>query len=180
MNMIDKINIRKLELSDLDYLYKWLTDERVLEYYGGRDKKYTKEVLLNKYFNTNDNVDRYIIEYDNIIIGYSQVYKIDEELKLEYEYDKDITGAYAMDQYIGEVEYWNKGIGTLYILKIIEYLKQNNKDIKSILLDPHISNKRAIRCYEKAGFKIIKELKEHELFEGKREDCYLMVYDYKG
>ena len=43
-----------------------------------------------------------------------------------------------------------------------------------ILLDPHKSNPRTIRAYEKAGFKIIKSLPEHELFEGKKEDCWLM------
>ena len=31
-----------------------------------------------------------------------------------------------------------------------------------------------IRAYEKAGFRIIKSLPEHELLEGKMEDCWLM------
>ena len=31
-----------------------------------------------------------------------------------------------------------------------------------------------IRAYEKAGFRIIKSLPEHELYEGKMEDCWLM------
>ena len=31
-----------------------------------------------------------------------------------------------------------------------------------------------IRAYEKAGFRIIKSLPEHELHEGKMEDCWLM------
>ena len=33
--------------------------------------------------------------------------------------------------------------------------------------DPHKSNKRAIRAYEKAGYRIVKSLPEHELFEGR-------------
>jgi len=31
-------------------------------------------------------------------------------------------------------------------------------------------------AYQKAGFEIIKELPEHELHEGKREDCVLMEW----
>ena len=31
-----------------------------------------------------------------------------------------------------------------------------------------------IRAYEKAGFKIIKSLPEHEMFEGEKVDCWLM------
>ena len=33
---------------------------------------------------------------------------------------------------------------------------------------------RAIRAYEKAGFNIVKSLPEHEMFEGRKEDCWLM------
>ena len=43
-----------------------------------------------------------------------------------------------------------------------------------LLLDPHQKNARAIRAYEKAGFRIVKALPEHERFEGKKEDCWLM------
>lgn len=37
----DDIRIRTLTENDYELLYKWLTDERLLEFYGGRDKKYT-------------------------------------------------------------------------------------------------------------------------------------------
>ena len=37
------IRIRTINDTDFPILYKWLTDERVLEFYGGRDKKYTLE-----------------------------------------------------------------------------------------------------------------------------------------
>ena len=56
---------------------------------------------------------------------------------------------------------------------IADFLK-NEKAADIILLDPHKNNYRAIRAYEKAGFRIIKSLPEHELFEGKQEDCWLM------
>ena len=54
-----------------------------------------------------------------------------------------------------------------------EYLKEK-KAAQSILVDPHKNNARAIRAYEKAGFQIIKGLPEHEMPEGKNEDCWLM------
>lgn len=54
-----------------------------------------------------------------------------------------------------------------------EYLREERKaDI--VLLDPHKNNPRAVRAYQKAGFVIIGELLEHEMFEGKKEDCWLM------
>ena len=39
----DKIRIRTLTNDDFPLMLKWLTDYRVLEFYGGRDKKYTLE-----------------------------------------------------------------------------------------------------------------------------------------
>ena len=48
-----------------------------------------------------------------------------------------------------------------------------------MILDPHQDNVRAIKCYQKAGFRIIKSLPEHELHEGKMRDCYLMEYRYR-
>ena len=42
-----------------------------------------------------------------------------------------------------------------------------------------MSMKRALKCYQKAGFRIIKILPEHELHEGKMRDCYLMEYRYQ-
>lgn len=53
------------------------------------------------------------------------------------------------------------------------YLKEE-KDADIVLLDPHKDNYRAIRAYQKAGFAIIGELLEHELFEGEKKDCWLM------
>ena len=41
----DRLRIRKLKNDDFPLMLKWLTDERVLEFYGGRDKKYTLESL---------------------------------------------------------------------------------------------------------------------------------------
>ena len=78
-----------------------------------------------------------------------------------------------MDQFIGEPEYWNRGIGTSFLEMMAAYLK-GQKAADSILLDPHKDNRRAIRAYEKAGFQIVKTLPEHELFEGRRVDCWLM------
>ena len=41
----DDIRVRSLTCSDFSLLLKWLTDETVLEFYGGRDKKYTLETI---------------------------------------------------------------------------------------------------------------------------------------
>ncbi len=172
------IRIRTLVDNDFPLMLKWLTDKRVLEFYGGRDKKYTLESIKKHYTEKwQDEIIRVIIEYDSIPIGYGQIYKMYDELYANYSYPKSNNIVYGMDQFIGEIEYWNKGIGTKYIKMIVEYLRKE-KSADVVILDPHKDNMRAIKCYEKSGFKIIKELPKHEIHEGIKKDCYLMEYRY--
>ena len=161
---------------DLVLMLKWLTDDRVLEFYGGRDKKYTLKTICEHYTEQwADELYRVIIEYDEIPIGYAQIYRVQDELFDEYNYHKTDEKIYAMDQFIGEPKYWNMGIGAEYCRVVCQYLR-TEMDAYGVILDPRKNNPRAIRAYQKAGFQIIKELPEHELHEGKKEDCVLMEW----
>jgi RimJ/RimL family protein N-acetyltransferase len=65
-------------------------------------------------------------------------------------------GTYCFDLFIGEEEFLNKGYGTEIVKAFVtKILAEFNA--KKILIDPACSNKRAIRCYEKAGFKTIRK-----------------------
>ena len=68
MNIVEnEICIRTLIDDDFPLMLKWLTDERVLEFYGGRDKKYTLESLKKHYTEPwEDEVFRVIIEYNSL------------------------------------------------------------------------------------------------------------------
>lgn len=173
------LKIRTLTEKDFPILYKWLTDERVLEFYGGRDKKYTLETIKEHYTEPWEaEVIRVIMEYQGKPIGYGQIYRMYDELYEDYHYPKSDEIVYGMDQFIGEPDYWSKGIGTKYIKKIFDFLKIE-RNASAVILDPHQNNQRAIKSYQKAGFRIIEDLPEHELHEGKKEDCYLMEYRYE-
>ena len=80
-----------------------------------------------------------------------------------------------MDQFIGESTYWNKGVGTQLVSAMVAYLIEE-KGADRIVMDPQTWNERAIRCYEKCGFKKVKLLPENELHEGEYRDCWLIEY----
>ena len=166
--------VRTLTKKDLPILLKWLTDDRVLEFYGGRDQNFTEQDIIREYYEEDKDIaTRLIVECNNVPIGYVQVYDMIDEYYDSYHYDKTGEKVCCMDQFIGEPDYWNKGLGTRFMKMILEYLV-TEKDAKAVILDPHQNNPRAVRMYEKVGFKIIKELPKHELREGVMEDCYLM------
>lgn len=174
----DDIRIRSLTDADFSLLLKWLTDERVLEFYEGRDKTYTIETIKEHFSEEwEDEVLRVIIEYQGKPIGYGQIYKMYDELYDNYHYPRSSEIVYGMDQFIGESDYWSKGIGTKYTKMIFDFLKKE-RNVNAVILDPHQDNLRAIKMYQKAGFRIIEDLPKHELHEGKKEDCYLMEYRY--
>lgn len=168
------LSIRALTDADFPLLLKWLTDARVLAFYGGRDKRYTLSSITAHYSRpfASDGM-RVILEYQGVPIGYGQIYRVCGEMFDEYDYPDAGEIVYATDQFIGEPSYWNRGIGTRYMRAVCAYLKAH-RDANAVILDPHSDNLRAIRAYEKAGFRFIKALPAHELFEGQRTDCILM------
>ena len=156
------IRIRTINDADFPILYKWLTDERVLEFYGGRDKKYTLKSIKEHYTEPwEDEVIRVIIEHQGQPIGYGQIYKMYDELYTDYHYPKSDEVVYGIDLFIGEPKYWSKGIGTKYIQMIFDFLKKE-RNANAVILDPHKNNPRAIRAYQKSGFRIIEDLPESE------------------
>lgn len=167
------IRIRDFTEGDLSLMLKWLTDDRVLEYYEGRDVRFTMDTLAAHFLEEIPDGFRVIIEYRNQPVGYGQTYQLSGEQFEEYDYPDHGKVVYAMDQFIGEPDEWNRGIGTAFLQMMVSYLK-TCKGADCVLLDPHKNNYRAIRAYEKAGFRIIKSLPEHELHEGEMEDCWLM------
>ncbi|WP_234123493.1 GNAT family N-acetyltransferase [Clostridium hydrogenum] len=171
-----KLSIRGLENDDKKLIVKWLSDNRVLQYYEGRDNPFDEQMVKEKFYDGDSDVTRCIIEYYNIPIGYIQFYLIDEEERSEYGYADFGGNVFGTDQFIGEPQYFGQGIGTELMKAMIDFLIEE-KDAQKIVLDPQVLNKRAIKCYEKSGFVKVKKLLKHEVHEGKLRDCWLMEHD---
>jgi len=71
-------------------------------------------------------------------------------------FTQENPGTFCIDLFIADPAFLNKGYGT-------EIVKQFSQKVirkfgaKKILIDPFPTNKRAIRCYEKAGFRFVKK-----------------------
>lgn len=176
----ETVLIRKLRDCDEDYklLVKWLSDHTVLEYYEGRSNPFDLDKVKEKFAHRargESRVNVGIVECNKDPIGFVQYYKItpNEYSETELIDMQAFQMPYGMDIVIGEVSYWNKGIGTEIVQTLIKYLFENyNVDI--IFIDPQTWNKRAIRCYEKSGFKAIDTIKERELHDGEYKDSLIM------
>ena len=74
---------------------------------------------------------------------------------------------------IGESEFWGKGYGTEAMLLILRYAFME-LNLQRVSLDVFDYNQRAIRSYEKAGFKLEGRQRGMLLREGKRWDLVYM------
>ncbi|SDW10873.1 GNAT family N-acetyltransferase [Paenibacillus sp. PDC88] len=169
------VSLRMLASEDKDLLLKWLSDPVVLEYYEGRDHVHDELQVQQHFYVNRDGIEGCIIQYANIDIGYLQFYEIDQTEREEYGYTSVKDKIYGMDQFIGEPEFWNQGIGTQVIKMTVQYLT-DKLDAERIVMDPQAWNTRALRVYEKCGFRQVKLLPNHEWHEGSYRDCWLIEY----
>ncbi|MFW9918805.1 MAG: GNAT family N-acetyltransferase [Candidatus Thorarchaeota archaeon] len=74
---------------------------------------------------------------------------------------------------IGEKDYWNKGYGAEALQLLLEY-GFNLLNFHNVTLGVFSYNKRAIRCYEKVGFKTIGRKREVRIIGERKYDLIYM------
>lgn len=135
------LKFRLLTPDDYPLLHDWLSREHVKEWWdAGED---TLEKVALSYGEEEEGLERFIlVEMERTVekpIGYFQHYLVED-------------GSIGIDQLIGEEDYINRGVGTEAIRMFVEMIIEEHQPT-AIILDPSPDNKRAIRCYEKVGFR---------------------------
>ncbi len=85
------------------------------------------------------------------------------------------AGTVGTDIIIGETEYVGRGFGAIFIRKFIEKIFRETKATK-IIIDPDLTNMAAIRCYEKVGFRRVREIDSPSFFDVPPGKLLLMEY----
>ena len=80
---------------------------------------------------------------------------------------------WALNIEIGEPELWNRGLGTRAVVALLRYLFVE-KGAAEVVLSPVADNARAIRSYEKAGFRKVRLITNGEFLGGEWRDAWLM------
>ena len=179
----DDLTIRPMRdgLTDFAVMARWLTNERVLEFYEGRDNPFPM-VRVQEEFGPRARGEEPVVPcmlvYQDRAIGYLQYYPVTEEDRASYGFaaTEGLHGLFGVDLFIGEPECWNQGIGTKALSALVRFLFQDLQ-AEMLVVDPQTWNTRAIRCYEKCGFRRVKLLPRHELHEGAYRDAWLMTIE---
>lgn len=140
-------DFRKLSNDDLPLMFEWLSKPHVKQWWD--DGEDTLEKVALHYGVDDAESEKFIlVEKINGVekpIGYFQYYFAAD-------------GEIGIDQFIGEEDYLNKGVGERAIKQFVKLIVERHNPPR-VIVDPPPENKRAIRCYEKVGFKFYENRK---------------------
>lgn len=150
--------MQRVDLVDFDYIYfckskEWLSDPEVMKLADAHDVTDEQRIIWFKSLSRRD--DYYIkgVSLSGVPVGAVGIKHIDKDKAM---------GEYW--GYIGEKQYWGKGIGKEMMRKILE-LAHSSLKLKKIYLKVLNHNIRAISLYEKIGFKKIGTNEKYILME---------------
>jgi RimJ/RimL family protein N-acetyltransferase len=144
------------ELIHLSMFQKWLSQDHVKPFWQEPESVIE---LKEKFFGKLPprGVHSFIIEESAEIIGYIQYY---DACKVGGGWWEDeLQGTFGIDIMIGDPNHIGKGKGKAIISEFVSFLKEKEPLATNIIIDPEPANKKAIHVFEKAGFKIEKEIK---------------------
>jgi aminoglycoside 6'-N-acetyltransferase len=146
------ISFRPIELSDIPQIARWLRDEEVARWWWDIAEK-TDEDLAKEYSDKayDPRTERYVINVDGVGIGIIQTAVLANYPENAAEIG--IPNAAGVDVYIGESEWRDRGVGTLAIRQFIDEVVFAIPGVETCTIDPEPENTRAIRAYEKSGFR---------------------------
>jgi RimJ/RimL family protein N-acetyltransferase len=147
--MRKNVRLRLAELSDLDEVYSYRSDEEVMFWSaGGRGQAFrSREELGDELRQKNSGWTQrsYMIEVEEASGEWSPIGEISfRNLDL-------LVGSAQIGMLIGKREYWGNGYGTEAMNQFLDLLFRRF-NLRRVELGTHSDNKRAIRSYEKAGF----------------------------
>lgn len=145
-NRDDDVYLRCANLGDAELLRVWDADEDI-GYSGGDDDNYDWEYELPRNVPWREIL---IAEVNNEPIG---VIVLIDVLKEESHYwgHEEQSGAWAIDIWIGEAKNRSRGFGSSMMRQGIARCFTNHR-ASVVLIDPLISNHRAISFYRRLGF----------------------------
>ncbi len=165
------ISFRKLQLQDLPLMYKWLNQPHVHEWYD-KDKQNTLEEITKRYgpkIKGEKPTDCYLVFYEDKPVAYIQTYKVNDWPEFgDYVGYDDHTA--SIDLFIGEVSFMGQGVGSLMIRKFLQEVVFKDSDIKTCIIGPEPNNIRAIKSYQKAGFRYAKTVQ----IPNEKDQTYIM------
>ena len=157
------VRLRPAALDDLDLLRRWDEQPHVVESDPNDDWNWQAELARSP-----DWREQLIAEVDGRPIGFLQII---DPAREESHYWGDVrAGLRAIDIWIGEAADLGRGYGT-QMMRLALARCFAPPEVSAVIIDPLASNTRAIRFYERLGFRFV----EHRRFGDDECDVYQLT-----
>jgi RimJ/RimL family protein N-acetyltransferase len=153
------ITFRALTDQDLPLLHSYLTRPHVAEWWDGiptleevredYGSRLTDALVLP--LDAGAGVVQYLACVDGEPFGFIQAYRVIAHQHEGWWLDERDPHALGIDQFIGDEQLLNRGLGTEMVRTFVDGLFSDAR-VTKVQTDPDPDNARAIRCYRKAGF----------------------------
>lgn len=154
-----KVSLRMLRRPDWPLVYRWVRNRRLADLMTHDAEAY--DLRRGLYWGIHAEQTGFVPS----LIGYVGVHDWDE-----YHQTAELTIC------IGEPSHWDQGFGTDALSALRDYLFKH-AGLNSVYLRVLRTNARALRCYEKCGFRKVGILKAGKRAEQGWRDIILMEFD---
>jgi aminoglycoside 6'-N-acetyltransferase len=131
--------------ADLPLIRRWLATPHVIEWWGDTEEQFA---LVSGDLGE-PAMDQFIVALDEKPFAYLQCYN--PEVWPEGGLGTHPHGTRGIDQFIGEPDFVGHGHGSAFIRDFTD--KPLAAGVPRVITDPNPENRRAMRAYEKAGFR---------------------------
>jgi aminoglycoside 6'-N-acetyltransferase len=177
------IRLLRNDADDLSHLTRWRAEPHVHEWWDPDDPPPSFEDVAAAYgsrTHPSSPTTACIIELNGRPIGYVQFYRWASYAEEAWEMGVDADDAtFGLDILIGEPDLVGHGHGSRVVAMVSRYLERE-RGATRISLTTEITNERAQRAYEKAGFRKVREVLDIDTRNGERARCWLMIRDRSG
>lgn len=143
-------DFRPLGHEDLPLHHEWLNRPHVAEWWDDRltiahvEEDFGREI-------GSPVIRHHLAHLDGVPVGFIQDYTV-KGADPEWWVDETDPGARGIDQFLANAEQLGKGLGSRMVREFVARLF-SDPAVTKVQVDPSPDNARAIRAYEKAGFR---------------------------
>lgn len=154
-------DFRPLTEEDLPLVRRWLLEPHVSRWWDDDPAATYPDDELAEYreriHGRGDPTDHFLIRYDGLPLGLIQSYRIDDDAAYADALALDAP-AVGIDVFIGEPDQIGHGHGARLLRAFLRDIVFARYDVDECVIGPSVRNASAVRAYEKAGFRFLKDV----------------------